>query len=92
LCKPIARGLATRAMERAANENMMQGEAIVPSSDALLRAALRHFADHGIAAAREAGALATAARDCGDQQGYEWWLGVTRTLDRRLAARMEAAN
>ena len=25
----------------------------------------------------------------GDRESYQWWLGVCRTLDKRLAARLE---
>lgn len=53
--------------------------------EALLRAALRLFARHGLGAARHAQAAAEAAFFGGDRERYRWWLDVTRTLDRKLA-------
>lgn len=82
---PLARALARRSIERAANDN---GD--IAGHDKELRAALRLFADHGLGAARAAREEAERAFFSGDRQGYDWWLGVTRTLDRRLAN--EAAN
>ena len=50
---PIARALARKALARAANDNgdaaHMQAEA--SSFDHMMRAALRHFAEHGMGAA-----------------------------------------
>ncbi|MEQ8411384.1 MAG: hypothetical protein RIB52_07500 [Erythrobacter sp.] len=54
----------------------------------VLRAALRHFAEHGLGAARAARVRAEAAFFAGDRAAYDWWLEVTRTLDRRLAAQV----
>ncbi|KPP94964.1 hypothetical protein [Erythrobacter sp. HL-111] len=97
-CAPIARGLVRRARERAANDNSAaEGRAdarprgsAAPArrrapSEAVLRAALRHFAEHGLGAARAARARAEAAFFAGDRPAYDWWLEITRTLDRRLA-------
>ncbi|MEO1729981.1 MAG: hypothetical protein AAFR64_04515 [Pseudomonadota bacterium] len=83
-CQPIARALACRAMERVANDDGPPRESR-GLHDEVLRAALRHFAQHGLGAARAARAQAEAAFFAGDRQAYEWWLGITRTLDRRLA-------
>jgi hypothetical protein len=58
----------------------------------MLHAALRHFAAHGLGAAREARRQAESAFFAGDRQTYDWWLGVCRTLDRRLAAQLEDAT
>ncbi|MHA7818686.1 MAG: hypothetical protein ACX930_03450 [Erythrobacter sp.] len=91
-CTPIARALAARAVERVANDNGSEDGLVteVPhANDHMLRAALRHFAQHGIGAAREARAQAEKAFFDGDRQSYDWWLGITRTLDRRLAAEAE---
>lgn len=85
-CTPIARALVARAMERVANDN---GDGSDGSNDQMLRAALRHFAQHGLGAAREARAQAENAFFSGDRQAYDWWLGITRALDRRLAAEAE---
>lgn len=59
------------------------------SCDAMLHAALKHFADHGLAAARHAGLQAEQARKTGDDQSYHWWLEICRTLDRRMAQRLD---
>lgn len=58
-------------------------------NDHMLKAALRHFAEHGLGAAREARAQAEQAFFAGDRQAYDWWVGITRTLDRRLAEEAE---
>ena len=50
-----------------------------------LHAALRHFALHGIAAARNAREQAMAARRDGDAEAFDWWLGICLALDRRMA-------
>ena len=77
-----------RAKERVGNDN---GSADAPDCEAkqahdrVLRAALRHFAQHGLGAARAAREQAEKAFFEGDRQSYDWWLGITRTLDRRLA-------
>lgn len=71
---------ARAAIARPANDNQ-GGE----TGEALLRASLRHFAEHGLAAAGHARAKAEAAWFAGDSEGYRWWLGICRTLDRRMA-------
>ncbi len=88
VCAPVAKALAGRAIERVANDNHGKGGALPvghSSNDHLLRAALRHFGQHGIGAARDARERAEKAFFDGDRPTYDWWLGVTRTLDRRLA-------
>lgn len=67
----------------AANDNA--GE---PETDALLRAALRLFAEHGLGAAHRAQAHAEDAFFAGNRERYRWWLTVTRTLDRKLAVEL----
>lgn len=79
---PLARCLMRPQLTAAANDN---GRAI--ADNALLRATLLHFAEHGLGAARQAGQLAGAAHDAGDADGYRHWMAVCRTLDRRMAAR-----
>ncbi|KLE36138.1 hypothetical protein AAW00_05655 [Aurantiacibacter luteus] len=54
-----------------------------------LHAALRHFARHGLAAARDAHGQALAAADAGDRETYAWWLEVCRALDRRMARSLD---
>lgn len=74
---------ARTAIARAQNDN--EG---VHADDALLRAALRHFAEHGLAAAGHARRKAEAAWFAGERDAYRWWLGICRTLDRRLARQL----
>lgn len=59
-----------------------------PKGDALLRAALRLFADHGLGAGHRAQTAAEAAFFSGNRERYRWWLAVTRTLDRKLAVEL----
>lgn len=59
------------------------------ASDAMLHAALRHFAEHGLAAAHRARKQAEAAFFANDRQGYLWWLEICRALDRRMAAEVD---
>lgn len=82
---PVARALARRDRGRAANDNGGAGRA----DDLMLHDALRHFAAHGLGAAREARRQAEQAFFAGDRTSYDWWLGICRTLDRRLAGRLE---
>ena len=93
-CSPIAKAMVSKASERVANDNgevdAAANDALGAANDQMLRAALRHFAKHGLGAAREARSQAEKAFFEGDRQAYDWWLGITRTLDRRLAA--EAAR
>ncbi|MBU1757461.1 MAG: hypothetical protein KJ703_10875 [Alphaproteobacteria bacterium] len=89
---PIARALAKKALGRAANDNPCDDADLtgaLGSQDLILKAALRHFAEHGLGAAREARRHAERAFFTGDSQGYDWWLGVCRALDRRLAADLD---
>lgn len=87
---PIARALTKKATGRPANDN---GDAHLPATgsriDDVTRAALRHFAAHGLAAAEMARVRAESAHDAGDDQSYRWWLEMCRKLDSRLADRVE---
>lgn len=76
----IARLLGVPARLRASNDN-----AIGLCTDRVLRAALRHFAEHGLGAADQARLRAERAFFSGDSEGYRWWLSICRTLDRRMA-------
>ena len=83
--KPVYNPVVARMMDaparlRAANDNVLG-----ICSDKLLKAALRHFAEHGLGAADHARGLAEAAFFAGDREGYRWWLAICRTLDRRMA-------
>ena len=85
---PVAR-VVTRGLARCAdNDNSFLMTKPVPDEQ-LLRASLRHFGEHGLGAARAARAKAEDAFFAGDRQSYDWWLGITRTLDRRLALEAE---
>lgn len=86
-CSPIARALARKAVGRVANDNGETG-----CDDHLLHAALRHFAEHGLGAAREARKQAEQAFFVGDREAYDWWLGICRTLDKRIAAELDRAT
>lgn len=66
---------------QAANDN---GEPL--RHDGVLREALKLFADYGLGAAEEARGRAERAFFAGDSAGYRRWLGICRTLDRRVAA------
>jgi len=93
VCRPIARALVARAMERVSNDNRPQQDqraiAAEEATQKLLRAALMHFSEHGLAAGRLAGANADAALQAGDVDAFDHWLGITRMLDRPLARRVE---
>ena len=79
----IARFLPPAHPCGAANDNGAD-----PQGDALLRAALRLFADHGLGAGHRAQTAAEAAIITGDRERNRWWLAVTRTLDRKLAVEL----
>ena len=81
--KPLLRLLRARA----ANDN---GQ--TEPDDAVLRAALRHFAEHGLAAAEQARRHAEDAFFAGDREAYRWWLDICRTLDRRMARELAAGT
>lgn len=71
------------AVVDAANDNVADAQ-----DDALLRTALRLFAEHGLGAGHRAQNGAEAAFFAGDRERYRWWLAVTRTLDRKLAVEL----
>ena len=75
----IARAL-TVTVNPAANDN-----AVDFPRDVVLRAALKHFAQYGLGAAQQAHRNAEAAFFAGNRDEYRHWLGICRTLDRRMA-------
>ncbi len=81
---PLARILQRRRAAPAANDNSTSD-----GNDHMLHAALRHFARHGLGAAREARSQAERAFFAGDRESYDWWLGVCRALDARIARSLE---
>ncbi len=78
---PIARVLTRQAHGRSANDN----GANAPASQLVFEAALRHFAKHGLGAAKDACEHAETAFHAGDNQACNHWLAICRTLDRRMA-------
>ncbi|MBW8753553.1 MAG: hypothetical protein JF595_05280 [Sphingomonadales bacterium] len=87
----VGRFVGAAAPRLAANDNVRS-----LSDDRMLRAALRHFAAHGLGAAEAARSNAETAFFAGNRGEYRWWLGICRMLDRRMAeavaARRHAAN
>lgn len=81
---PLARILQRRRAAPAANDNCT-----ARGDDRMLHAALRHFARHGLGAAREARRQAERAFFAGDRESYDWWLGICRALDARIARSLE---
>ena len=81
---PLARALRRRKPGRAANDNCTER-----GNDRMLHAALHHSARHGLGAAREARRQAERAFFAGDRASYDWWHGICRTLDARLARGLE---
>lgn len=82
------RGLLTRVRVMAANDNAGEAadEAEAGSFDPVLVAALRHFARHGLDAARVAHAEAGRFAREGNAPVAAEWLAITGMFDRRLAA------
>jgi len=87
----VARTLRAPGFLRAANDNI-----VGLCSDALLKAALQHFAEYGLGAAANAAMMAEAHHFANDGESYRWWLSICRTLDKRraerLAKRLEAGE
>lgn len=82
---PASRRLS-KAQARAATASPANDNDVPEGLDKMLHAALRQFAQHGIGAAAHARNQAERAFFAGDRDTYQWWLGICRTLDRRLAA------
>lgn len=80
LTSTFARTKIVRITARAANDNDDEGQ-----RNAILRAALTHFASLGLAAAADARDQARTAYYAGRRTEYRHWLGICRTLDRRMA-------
>lgn len=87
-CAPRLTAGQVRALDHvAANDNSLR-----QVRAEVLHAALRHFARHGMAAARIAGERATAALAADDAAGHSWWLEICNALDWRAAARLAATQ
>jgi hypothetical protein len=87
VCKPIARAMIRRMRERAANDHQRTQAPGNPFREPspVFKAALKHFAIHGMGAAHSAQALAHRAVAQGDREGFIWWLSILAALDERLA-------
>lgn len=70
----------------AANDNVTGSGGNSVGGEQLLRAALRHFAEHGLSAAERARENAETAFFAGDSDNYRWWMAICSTLDRRMPA------
>jgi hypothetical protein len=89
----IARSLCLGAPLGAVNDNEPRIRPLlrtvtspVPAADdAMLAAALMHFARHGLSAASRARAEAEAAHASGDATASRRWLEICAQLDRRMA-------
>ncbi|MGB7374805.1 hypothetical protein [Pontixanthobacter sp.] len=88
---PVARALSRRPILRVANDNGQLSNGL-GCNNPLMQAALRHFAQHGLSAASEAAKCAEDAFTAGDREAYDWWIGVCRTLDKRMAAEIQRKN
>lgn len=83
----LAPGAAHGQRLRAANDNC--ASAAAAAFDPMLVEALRHFGRHGLNAAAAAHRKAEAALNAGSRTGFEYWLGITRNFDPRLARKAE---
>lgn len=78
---PLARWLTANVPLNAANDN---GAGI--GGDRVLKAALRHFAAHGLSAAERARENAEQAFFSGQREEYHLWIAICTALDRRMSA------
>lgn len=76
----LIRAQMAQVQARAANDNGDSG-----NYQAVLRAAVKHFARLGMDAAGDARDKARKAHFAGDRHAYLHWLAVCRALDRRMA-------
>ena len=77
----VGRLRPTQMPLNAANDN---GSGL--GGERLLKAALRHFAEHGLSAAERARDNAEAAFFAGNREEYRWWMAICTSLDRRMSA------
>lgn len=84
--KVLTRLRAPRMPLTAANDNAGGASGSSVGGELLLKAALRHFAQHGLSAAERARENAEAAFFAGDSDQYRWWMAICTTLDRRMPA------
>jgi hypothetical protein len=60
--------------------------------DPVLKAALFHFAEHGLAAAQVARESAEEALAAGKRDEYRHWMAICSALDRRMGAAVAARS
>jgi hypothetical protein len=80
----VVRALRLAPWRRPANDNDGEKAGGFPR-DPILRAALKHFAAHGLGAAERAYRNAEEAFFAGKRDEYRHWLAICRALDRRMA-------
>ena len=85
---PLARILKRGPLKLAANDH----DRIIPEMRNTTEDALRHFAAHGLRAAKVALGNASAAAAAAHDEDYRYWLGICRELDAPAAARFEAGR
>lgn len=74
-----------RADAAAAGQHGGANDDCAAHDPALLEAALRMFAAHGLSAALRACEAAEIAKSGGDYEGADWWLAVCAMLDSAMA-------
>ena len=84
---PVARILACPSLARPANDCTAADNDLFGSEGERVRAALRLFGTHGLAAAAEAQSRADAAGVAGDPDGRTEWLALLAILDPAAARR-----
>ena len=86
---PLARIMGNARRGLPANDEPAAQTAII---DGLTEATLRHFAEHGLGAARAALDFAEQAREAGDIAESEYWVDMCRRLDTQAAVRFERSH
>ena len=84
--KALTRLSAPRTPLNPANDNAGETSGSTNGGELLLKAALRHFAQHGLSAAERARENAETAFFAGDSDQYRWWMAICTSLDRRMPA------
>ena len=82
----LGRFRTVRMPLNAANDNFAGNGGSGLGGERLLKAALRHFSEHGLGAAERARENAEAAFFAGDRDEYRWWMAICTALDRRMSA------
>ncbi len=82
---PLVRAFTRGSVAIPANDDGCWG-----SDSQVLRAALLHFAEHGLSAAQAAFVEAERAFDAGDRHTASAWVNICAAFDRRLAASLAA--